>query len=192
MRSGITISVSAADRRRLEAIVADRNTSRKHAWRARIILLTSDGIGTTGVMTSAGKSKTTVWRWQARLAQAGVDGLLVDLTRPPGKAPVADERVAKLVQLTHEPPPHEATHWTARAMAKAAGLGVATMQKIWKAHGLAPHRWRAFKLSRDPASPRNFMISSGSMSVRRRMPWCSASTRKAGSRRSTGRSRACR
>ena len=151
MRSGITISVSAADRRRLEAIVADRNTSQKHAWRARIILLTSDGVGTTGVMTLTGKSKTTVWRWQERFAQAGVDGLLVDRTRPPGKAPVADERVAKLVRLTHEPPPHEATHWTARAMAKAVGLGVATVQKIWKAHGLAPHRWRAFKLSRDPA-----------------------------------------
>jgi transposase len=151
MRSGITISVSAADRRRLEAIVADRNTSQKHAWRARIILLTSDGVGTTGVMTLTGKSKTTVWRWQERFAEAGVDGLLADRTRPPGKAPVADERVAELVRLTHEPPPHEATHWTARAMAKAVGLGVATVQKIWKAHGLAPHRWRAFKLSRDPA-----------------------------------------
>ena len=102
-------------------------------------------------MTSTGKSKTTVWRWQERFAEAGVEGLLVDRTRPPGKAPVADERVAELVRLTHEPPPHEATHWTARAMAKAVGLGVATVQKIWKAHGLAPHRWRAFKLSRDPA-----------------------------------------
>ena len=70
MRSGITISVSAADRRRLEAIVADRNTSQKHAWRARIILLTSDGVGTTGVMTLTGKSKTTVWRWQERWTPA--------------------------------------------------------------------------------------------------------------------------
>ena len=75
MRSGITISVSAADRRRLEAIVADRNASQKHAWRARIILLISDGVGTTGVMTSTGKSKTTVWRWQERFAEAGVEGL---------------------------------------------------------------------------------------------------------------------
>lgn len=55
------------------------------------------------------------------------------------------------MRLTQAPPPHEATHWTARALAKAVGLAVSTVQKIWKAHGLAPHRWRVFKLSRDPA-----------------------------------------
>lgn len=151
MRKGLSISVSAADRRRLEAIITDRNTAQKHAWRARIILLTAEGVGTNGVMAATGKSKTTVWRWQERFAEAGVHGLLEDKTRPPGKAPVDDTRIADVVRLTHEPPPHEATHWTVRAMAKAVGLAVATVQKIWKAHGLAPHRWRAFKLSNDPA-----------------------------------------
>jgi transposase len=151
MRNGLSISVSPADRRRLEAVVADRNTAQKHVWRARIVLLTADGFGTNGVMAATGKSKTTVWRWQERFAQAGVDGLLEDKTRPPGKAPISEARIADLVRRTHEPPPHEATHWTARAMAKAAGLAVATVQKIWKAHGLAPHRWRVFKLSKDPA-----------------------------------------
>lgn len=138
MRAGITISVSAAARRRLEAIVADRNTSQKHAWRCRIILLTDDGIGTNGIMAQTGKSKTCVWRWQERFAQVGVDGLLEDKTRPPGKAPVADARVADLVRLTHEPPPHEATHWTARAMARAVGLGVATVQKMEGARPCSP------------------------------------------------------
>jgi transposase len=128
MRKGLSISVSAADRRRLEAIIADRNTAQKHAWRARIILLTVDGVGTNGVRAATGKSKTTVWRWQERFAQAGVDGLLEDKTRPPGKMPVANVRIAEVVRLTDEPPPHEATHWTARAMAKAAGLAVATVQ----------------------------------------------------------------
>jgi transposase len=151
MRKGLSISVSSADRRRLEAIAADRNTSQKHAWRARIILLTANGVSTNGVMAATNLSKTTVWRWQERFAECGVEGLFRDKTRPPGKAPVAHARVAELVRLTHEPPPHEATHWTARAMAKAFGLAVATVQKIWKAHGLAPHRWRAFKLSKDPA-----------------------------------------
>ena len=59
-------------------------------------------------------------------------------------------KVADGVRPTQAPPPHDATHWTARAMAKAVGLAVSTVQKIWKAHGLAPHRWRVFKLSRDP------------------------------------------
>ena len=83
----------------------------------------------------------------------GVDGLLRDRTRRPGKARVPADRAAEIVRLTRAPPPHEATHWTARAMAKAAGLAVSTVQKIWKAHGLAPHRWRTFKLSKgEPAN----------------------------------------
>ena len=81
----------------------------------------------------------------------GVDGLLRDKTRPPGTAPVPEEQAAEVVRLTLSTPPHEATHWTVRAMADADGLAVSTVQKIWKAHGLAPHRWRAFKLSTDPA-----------------------------------------
>jgi len=151
MRSGISITVSSTDRRRLEAIVADRQAAQKHVWRARIILLTSDGMGTHGIMAATGKAKTTVWRWQARFAEAGVAGLLQDKTRPPGKAPIPAEKTAEVVRLTQAPPPHEATHWTARAMAKAVRLGVATVQRIWAAHGLAPHRWRVFKLSKDPA-----------------------------------------
>ena len=151
MRSGISISVSAADRRRLEIIIADRNTPQKHVWRARVVLLTADGLGTNAVMAATGKSKTTVWRWQERFMQAGVEGLLQDKTRPPGKAPIEAARVGEVVRRTLAPPPHEATHWTARAMAEACGLAVSTIQNIWKAHGLAPHRWRSFKLSTDPA-----------------------------------------
>ena len=150
MRTGISITVSAADRRRLAAIVADRNAAQKHVWRARIVLLTADGLGTHAIM-AAGKSKTTVWRWQERFAEAGITGLLRDKTRPPGKAPIPADKTAEVVRLTQAPPPHEATQWTARAMAKAVGLGVATVQRIWAAHGLSPHRWRVFKLSKDPA-----------------------------------------
>jgi len=64
---------------------------------------------------------------------------------------VEADRVVAVVRLTQGEPPHEATHWTARAMAAASGLGVSTEQEIWKKHGLAPHRWRTFKLSTDPA-----------------------------------------
>ena len=165
MRSGISISVSAADRRRLEAIVADRNTAQKHVWRARIILLSADGLGTNAVMAATGKSKTTVWRWQERFMEAGVGGLLQDKTRPPGKAPIDAARVEEVVRRTLAPPPHEATHWTARAMAAACGLAVSTVQDIWKGHGLAPHRWRRFKLSTDPAFAEKLHDI-------RRVPWC--------------------
>ena len=102
-------------------------------------------------MAATRKSKTTVWRWQERYAEPGKDGLLADKTRPPGSRQIAQTKVGDVRRLTPNPPSHKATHWTARAMAKAARLAVATVRKIWKAHGLAPHRWRTFKLSNDPA-----------------------------------------
>ena len=151
MRTGISISVSAADRRRLRALVRDRNAAQKQVWRARIVLLTSEGMGTNEIMRRTGKSKTCIWRWQERFMTEGVDGLLRDKTRPPGVAPVPADRVAEIVRLTQAPPPHEATHWTLRAMAKTAGVAAFPVQGIWKSHGLSPHRWRQFKLSNDPA-----------------------------------------
>src|ERR1700761_7515108 len=81
----------------------------------------------------------------------GVEGPLRDKSRPPGRPPVADEKVREVIRLTQSGPPHEASHWTVRAMAAACGLAVSTVQEIWKRHGLAPHRWRTFKLSNDPA-----------------------------------------
>lgn len=150
MRKGISFDVSSADRQRLEAIVADPNSRQKHVWRARIILLSDDGFGTMAIMAETGKSKACVWRWQERFMGEGVDGLLRDKSRPPGKAPIADDVVAEIVRLTQEPPPHEATHWTLRAMAKAARVAASTVHAIWKTRGLVPHRWRSFKLSKDP------------------------------------------
>ena len=192
MRTGIDFTVSDGDRQRLEAIVADRNSSQKHVWRARIVLLSADGRGTNAIMAATGTSKTTVWRWQARFMQVGVDGLLRDKTRPPGKAPVAEDRVGEVVRLTLGPPPHEATHWTAQAMARAAGLAVSTVQKIWKAHGLAPHRWRRFKLSNDPPSRKSSATWSDSTSRRPPMRWCSASTKSRRFRRLIEPSPVCR
>lgn len=151
MRTGISLTLCDADRQRLNALVADRNTPQKHVWRARIVLMSADGIGTSSIMAETCTAKTTVWRWQERFMSEGVEGLLRDKTRPPGKAPIAEDKTSTVVAMTLKPPPHEATHWTARAMAKLAGLAVSTVQKIWKTHGLAPHRWRQFKLSTDPA-----------------------------------------
>ena len=151
MRSGISFTVSAGARQRLRAIVADPKSPQKHVWRARIVFLSGEGLGTSAIMAGTGKSKTCVWRWQERFMHEGIGGLLRDKSRPPGKAPIAPDRVAEIVRLTQQPPPHEATHWTLRAMAKAAGIAASTVQAIWKAHGLSPHRWRSFKLSTDPA-----------------------------------------
>ncbi|PKQ02900.1 MAG: IS630 family transposase [Alphaproteobacteria bacterium HGW-Alphaproteobacteria-11] len=151
MRTGISFTVSSDDRDRLEVIVSQPSSPQKHVWRCRIVLLSSDGLGTTAIMAETGKSKTCVWRWQERFMAEGVDGLLREKTRPPGTPKTPDEKVAEVIRLTQDAPPHEATHWTIRAMGKAVGLAASTVRDIWKAHGLSPHRWRQFKLSNDRA-----------------------------------------
>jgi transposase len=150
MRTGVIVNVTPADRERLAAIAVDRNSPQKHAWRARIVLLTGEGCGTAEIMREAGVAKTAVWRWQERFMQEGVDGLLRDKTRPSRIAPLAPEIAERVVALTIEPAPGETTHWTAPAMAKVVGISVSSVQRIWRAHGLQPHRLRQFKLSNDP------------------------------------------
>src|SRR3954451_6740739 len=150
MRPGVTIALTAVDRRRLGAIIGNRNVPQKHAWRAEIVLLTADGLGTVEIMRRTGKSKACVWRWQERFAAEGDDALECDKTRPARGAPPGPKGIDQVVALTATEPPHEATHWTGAAMTKATGVSVSSVQRIWRAHGLAPHRLRRFKLSNDP------------------------------------------
>jgi transposase len=150
MRTGVTVQLSPTDRKRLQAIVDDRNSPQKHVWRARIVLATTDGLGRSAIMRTAGVSKRAVWRWQARFMDEGVDGRLRDKTRPARVPKLADDVAERIVALTLAQPPGETTHWTGRVMAKVASVSLTSVQRIWKAHGLAPHRIRTFKLSNDP------------------------------------------
>ena len=150
MRSGISINLSPSDRDRLDQIMKDRNAAQKHAWRAEIVLLTGDGVGTNEIMRRTRTSKTCVWRWQERFMQEGVEGLLRDKTRPSRIRPLAATVIERVVARTLEDPPGETTHWTALMMATEVGISVSSVQRIWRAHGLQPHRVRQFKLSNDP------------------------------------------
>ena len=150
MRSGISVTVWPADRRRLEALMRDRNAAQKHAWRAQIVLLTADGVGTVEIVRRTGKSRTCVWRWQKRFMEGGLAGLLRDKTRPSRVPPLAAEVVERVAALTLTEPPGETTHWTGAMMAAATGISVSSVQRIWRAHGLQPHRVQQFKLSTDP------------------------------------------
>ena len=144
MRAGISINVSAADRKRLQAVVRDRNASQKHAWRAEIVLLSADGVGTNEIMRRTGKSKTCVWRWQERFVREGFDGLLRDKTRPSRIRRLGEDVAERVVALTLQDPPVEATHWTGAMMAKAVGVSVSSMQRIWRSHGQTFRRGRDF------------------------------------------------
>lgn len=150
MAQMICVFVSAAERARLEAIAADRKAAHKHVQRAKVILASAEQSPVQRIAAAIGVSRPMVWRWQRRFAEEGAEGLLRDKTRKPGKAPIAEETVARVVALTVSPPPREATHWTGRMMAKVVGISLRSVQRIWTAHELQPHRIRSFKRSRDP------------------------------------------
>ena len=92
-------------------------------------------------MPSAGRSG---------FADEGFEGLLRDKTRPSRIPPLGADITERVVALSLEDPPAETTHWTVEMMAKAAGISASAVRRIWKTHGLQPHRWRQFKLSNDP------------------------------------------
>jgi transposase len=149
MRKIERMLIGAADRERLKRLVQDRNTPQKVVWRARIVLLASEGLTAVAIAAAVGKSVLTVRRWRRRYLAAGVDGLLKDATRPPRRKPLTPEKVKQVVHMTlHEKPPN-ATHWSLRSMAKAADISRTSVQRIWRAHGLKPHRVKTFKVSRD-------------------------------------------
>ncbi len=150
MAQEVCVVVDADDRARLAAIAGDRSRPHKHVLRARIILVSAEGVPVVEVARRAGVSRPAVWRWQRRFAEAGAEGLLREKPRIPGKPPLPRETVERVVTLTCSAPPGEATHWTGRAMAKAVGIGLSSVQRIWNKHGLQPHRIRTFKRSRDP------------------------------------------
>jgi DDE superfamily endonuclease/homeodomain-containing protein len=151
MSQTVSVIVSAEDRARLAAIVGDRSRPLKHVQRAKIVLHSADRLATAEVARRSEVSRPAVWRWQRHYAEGGVERLLREGSRKPGKPPVPLSRVAAVVALTCSEPPGEVTHWTGRAMAKAAKLSLTTVQRIWKAHHLQPHRLRTFKRSKDPA-----------------------------------------
>ena len=151
MAQTVCVIVGADDRARLAAIISDRSRRLKHVQRARIVLLSAEQLPVLEIARQIGISRPAVWRWQQRYGEEGVDGLLRDKTRPPGKPPLPPATVAKVLALTCSRPPAETTHWTGRAVAKTVGVSLRAVQRIWEAHRLQPHRVRTFKRSNDPA-----------------------------------------
>ena len=145
-----TITLNEPERQALEGLVANRNTPAKVVWRAKIILATARGLGTMAICKESGKTKKTVWRWQERYAEEGIEGIKRDKTRPPGTPPLSDEIKAKVLAKTVTETPPGATHWSVRSMAKAMGISHTSVQRIWREAGLKPHLVRTFKISNDP------------------------------------------
>lgn len=135
--------------KRLTFLVGSGRTPQKLALRARIVLLAGTGVPNRAIAARLDISRPTGLRWRRRFARSGVPGLLKDARRPGRKKAVAPETIKRVVETTLHTTPPAATHWTVRTMARAQGLSRMTVQRIWKQHGLQPHRVETFKLSRD-------------------------------------------
>jgi hypothetical protein len=189
MAQTVCVLPRAKDRQRLLAVVADRNRPLKHMQRARIVLYSADRLPVQEVARRASVRRLAVWRWQARYVEQGVDGLLRDRTRKPGRAPLSAKVVAKGMYLTCSATPRIGP---AGAMAKAVGVSLRAVQRLSQAHRLQPHRIRTFKRSNDPEFAEKVEDIVG-LYMDPPNPWRSSrSTRRAESRRSTARNRACR
>ena len=121
-RDDICLYLGPADRAQLEALRANRNTPRKVVWRAEIVLATADGCGTNEIMRRANTSKPTVWRWQGRFLDEGIDGLRRDKTRPSRVPALPRETRLKVIAKTVQETPPNATHWSRSTMAEAVGI----------------------------------------------------------------------
>jgi transposase len=148
-RTAVRIELTEAECATLASRLRRRKVARGDAMRAEIVLLAADGISNTAIAKRLGITRVTVATWRGRFAAKRLDGLL-DEPRPGAPRTVSDEKVAEVVTATLETLPTGRTHWSSRSMAKAAGLAPSTIQRIWQAFSLQPHRSETFKLSTDP------------------------------------------
>ena len=143
------VLVTDEQRRTLKAWVKAKNTPQGIALRAKIILAAADGASNHGITRDLGVGRPTVLLWRRRFQEGGVDAL-THIAPGRGRRPTyTAERVNQIVEATTQTKPRGATHWSTRTMAKAQGLSKDTVQRIWSAHGLQPHRTKRYKLSKD-------------------------------------------
>jgi transposase len=138
-----------SDRDVLERWTRRQTSANALATRARIVLASAQGESNSRIAARLRLTPQTVGKWRARYVSKGLDGLL-DEPRPGTPRTVSDEQVERVLTLTVESMPTDATHWSTRAMAQRTGLSQSTISRIWRAFMLKPHRSETFKISKDP------------------------------------------
>ena len=141
--------LSDEERLELRALAGRRKTAQALALRARIVLCCAEGVQNKEVAAKLGVVEATVGKWRRRFVDQRVEGLR-DEPRPGAPRTLEDARIEAVIVKTLESLPKNATHWSSRGMAKDSGLSVSSVQRIWRAFGLQPHRIETFKLSTDP------------------------------------------
>jgi transposase len=150
MRIAPRVELSPQQRAGLERRARQRSLPARVVERARIVLHAAAGLENQQIARQMGITPEKVARWRKRFLQGGIVALEKDAPRPGRTRTIPDRRVRKVLEMTLQQKPANATHWSTRTMAAAAGISEASVRRIWRAHGLKPHRVRTFKLSRDP------------------------------------------
>lgn len=143
------LQLSREERESLERWVRRRKSAQALALRARVILACAQGRTSTEVARQMRLSKPTVGKWRSRFVARRLDGLL-DEPRPGAPREISDAAVERVLTLTLETRPRDATHWSTRSMARRCGLSQSAVSRIWRAFALQPHRAETFQLSKDP------------------------------------------
>ncbi len=143
------LALDGAERETLEQWTRRPKTAQALALRSRIVLACADGRSNTAVAAELRVCVDTVGKWRSRFLEQRLDGLL-DQPRSGRPRMIDDADVERVIGLTLETTPKDATHWSTRAMARRSGLSHNTVSRIWRAFALQPHRTEAFKLSADP------------------------------------------
>jgi putative transposase len=147
--SACAIVLTESEREQLSGLANARNLAHSLVQRAQVVLLAAQGRQNLEIGASVGLSRINVGKWRRRFAQEGIQGLY-DIPRSGRPRTIDDERVAQLLQTTLQRKPTPATHWSTRLLAQQTGLSKSTVQRIWNAFGLQPHRRTGFTLSNDP------------------------------------------
>lgn len=150
MRVAPPISLSEQQREQLEALARSHTASVRLAQRAKIVLLAAAGLENKEIGERLSVTRQKVARWRDRFNEAGLAGIEKDAPRPGRKPQISRAVVERVLHLTTQETPTGATHWSTRVMAEKAGISEASVRRIWRAHGLKPHRVKSFKISNDP------------------------------------------
>ncbi len=143
------LDVRPEEREALERWIRRPRTAQALALRARIVLACDAGLSNSAVAAELDVDRSTVTKWRSRFLEQRLDGLL-DEPRPGAPRTIRDADVERVITLTLEEKPEDATHWSTRAMAKRTGMSQSAISRIWRAFALQPHRSETFKLSKDP------------------------------------------
>jgi transposase len=150
MRIAPAVTLTEQQRKQLEANVRGRSLAARLVERSRIVLLAADGTRDSDIAVALNITPHKAARWRSRFLELGLAGLEKDAARPGRPVLISAEKIQQVVTKTTQELPPNATHWSTRTMAAAAGLSEASVRRIWHAHGLKPHIVERLKLSNDP------------------------------------------